>query len=83
MLAFLTIFAVSLCGYVGAPLWSPLLAAAGLLSISYVQHQHLISRGLARGFQDDVEDTLWRSGVNALTTTVGAFAFGVVIRALS
>ena len=82
MLAYLTIFAASLCGYGGAPLWSPLLAAAGLFSISYAQHQGLIGRGLARGFQDDVEDTLWRSGLNALTTTVGAFVFGAVLRVL-
>jgi hypothetical protein len=82
MLAYLTILAASMCGYAGAPVWSLLLAAAGLFSVSYSQHQGLIRRGLDRGFQDDVSDTLWRSGVNALTTTGGAFVFGMVLKAL-
>ncbi len=80
MLAYLTILAASLCGYGGAPVWTMFLASAGLFSVSYAQHQGLIGRGLARGFQQEVADTLWRSGMNALTTTCGAFLFGMALK---
>jgi hypothetical protein len=82
MLAYVTIFAVSLCGYVGAPLWSPLLAAAGLFSISFARHQGLIARGGARGFQSEVDEALWRSAFNAAATTGGMFAFGSLLRVI-
>jgi hypothetical protein len=81
MLAYLTIFAASICGYAGAPLWSPLLAAAGLFSISYARHQRLIKRGFDRGFHDEIDDTLWSCAMNAATTTGGAFAFGYFVHA--
>ena len=83
MLGYLTIFVASLCGYAGAPLWTPLLAAAGLFSVSLAQHQGLIKRGLARGFQADIEEALWRSALSAVGTTSGMFLFGIVVRALS
>ncbi len=82
MLAYLTIFIASVCGYAGAPLWSPLLGAVGLLSISFAQHHGIVKRGMARDFQDEVDDAFWRSALNAVATTSSIYVFGMVVRAL-
>jgi hypothetical protein len=83
MLAFIGIFISGICGYAGASLWSPLLAAAALVLISYSANHNLIRDGIDKGLSELVEGTLLMSAANALTAAGGCYAFGLTVRVLA
>jgi hypothetical protein len=83
VLAFLTLFAVGLCGYAQSSAMSWPAAALALSSISYAQHYLLIRRGLDDGHGDAVSATLTSSIINALLATGGCYWVGVGVRTVS
>ena len=82
MLGYVILFATSLCGYAGTALWSALLAATVLFSVSLVQHHTAIRHSLARGYQDDVEQTLWLGGFTAFALASTMFLLGNMVRVI-
>lgn len=80
MLAYLTIFAASVSGFAGAPLWVVGLATIALASLSFAEHYALYQRGTGLGFFDLVDTTLIGSLLNALTASGLAFAAGAALR---
>jgi hypothetical protein len=83
MFGFCAIFVSGLCGYAGASFWSLLLAAAGLMLISFSAHVAVVQHALDKGFVEHVEWTLLQSSVNAVTATGASYVFGIVIRSAS
>jgi hypothetical protein len=83
VLAFLTLFAVALCGYTHATAMTWPAAALGLSSISWGHHYLLIRRGLDDGMGDAVSATLTSSMFNAVVATGGCYWAGVVVRMMS
>jgi H+/gluconate symporter-like permease len=83
MLAYITIFLASMCGYAGTPIWWAPVAAVGLASLSYAENYMLIRRGQELGFADEVTGTMLKSFGNALMATGAAYAFGMVLRVVA
>ncbi len=80
MLSYLTIFASSLCGYTGMPVWSVGAATLALASLSASEHFSLYKRGAELGLFRQIDDTLLRSLFNAFCGTALAYVSGVVVR---
>ena len=83
MLGFLAIMVVALCGLAGAPAWTVLVAAISLASLSYARHYVLFRRAANVGMQDEIDQTLVRSLLNALVASTMAYGCGLVFRVLS
>jgi hypothetical protein len=83
VLAFLTLFAVALCGYTHTTAMAWPAAALGLSSISWGHHYLLIRRGLDDGMGDAVSATLTTSMFNAVMATGGCYWAGVLVRMMS
>jgi hypothetical protein len=83
VLAFLTLFAVALCGYTHSSALAWPAAALGLSSISWGHHYLLIRRGLDDGMGDAVSATLTSSMLNAVVATGGCYWAGVLVRMAS
>jgi hypothetical protein len=81
--AFLSILLVVFCGLVAAPMWSVLVAAIALASLSYARHFVLFRRAADLGMQDEIDRTLLGSLVNALAASAVAYSCGMVLRVLS
>lgn len=80
VLSYLAIFAVSLCGYAGLPIWVVGAATIALASLSYAEHHRLYKRGAELGLFSLVDATLVGSLFNALCATAVAYGFGVIVR---
>ena len=83
MLVYGTIFLVSICGYIHAPIWSVGLATIALSSLSYGKHYYLYRRGTELGLYDVVDQTFKASLLNALVATMVAYAVGALVRMIS
>ena len=80
MLGFMTILAACICGYGGATIWTMPVAAATLVMLSYAENFALYRRGVEAGMSGPLEDTLWRSVLNAVVATGAAYGFGSLLR---
>ena len=83
MLDFLIIFAAALAGFVHAPLSIVVIAAGGLLAMSYWRHQPIYARGQEIGLTALMRFVAWRSATQAMTACACAYGGAVVIRLLS
>ena len=83
MLSYCTILVAAVCGLVGAPLWSVVVAAIALSSISYTRHTPLFRRAGELGMQDAIDQTLVSSLTNSLLASAAAYGCGVALRVLS
>ena len=83
MLTYATIFLVSICGYVRAPIWSIGVATIAMSSISYAKHYYLYRRGTELGLHELVDQTFIGSLFNALVATSIAYAMGAIVRSMS
>lgn len=80
MLSFLMIFGASLCGYAHAPIWAAGLAALGLASLSYHDHQRSYERGRALGRTDVLGWALGMSFLNATMAAGAGYVAGAGVR---
>lgn len=80
MLTYLTIFAVSLCGYAGLPIWTVVAATIALMSLTMSEHYGLYKRGSELGLFRQVDRTFLSSAFNAVCAAGGAYFCGVVVR---
>ena len=83
MLGYLTILVAAVCGLAGAPLWSVVVAAIALSSISYARHVALFRRAGDVGMQSAIDETLVASLLNGLLAAGAAFGCGAALRILS
>lgn len=82
MIGFTIIFGASLAGYAGTGIWIVLIAAFGLMALSYAERQGLLHRALSAGSTALAERTLLGSLFNALCATGAAYAFGIFMRSV-
>ena len=80
MLAFLSILATALAAFAGAPLWTMLIGAGVLVTISLSEQRKLAGRFEAIGARHVLVYAAWQSGFDALVATVAAFALGWALR---
>lgn len=83
MLGYCTILVAAVCGLIGAPLWSVVVAAIALSSISYARHTPLFRRAGELGMQDAIDETLVVSLFNGLLAAGAAFGCGAALRVLA
>jgi hypothetical protein len=79
MLAYLTIFAASVSGFAGAPVYVVGLATLALASLSYAEHYSIYQRGSENGLFDLVDTTLIGSLFNAVAASGAAFGAGAAL----
>lgn len=83
MFGYVAILVSAVCGLVGAPAWSVVVAAIALSSISYARHQTLFRRAGDLGMQNAIDQTLVSSLINGLLAAGAAYGCGVVLRVLA
>jgi hypothetical protein len=83
VLSYLTIFASSLCGYTGMPLWTLGAVTLALTSISASESYWLYKRGAELGLSRQVDETLLKSLFNAFCGAAAAYLCGVIVRLAS
>src|SRR5262245_37369311 len=83
VLAFLSILLVAFCGLAAAPIWSVLIAAIALATISYARHHLLFRQAADLDLQVQIDYTLIGSLVNGLAASTVAYGCGAVLRFLS
>jgi len=83
MLALLAVLLVAFCGLGAAPMWSVVVAALGLATISYARHHLLFRRAADLGLQGEIDQTLLGSLLNGLLASTAAYGCGAALRFLS
>jgi hypothetical protein len=83
MLVYGTIFLVSICGYIHAPILSVGLATIALSSLSYGKHYYLYRRGAELGLYEAIDQSFKASLFNALIASMVAYAVGAFVRMIS
>jgi hypothetical protein len=79
-LSYSAIFAASLCGYAGLPVWVIGAATIALASLSYAEHYFLHRRGASLGLSSLMDTTLMRSVFNAFCASAAGYTFGAIVR---
>ena len=83
MLAYFAILISAICGLTAAPVWSVIIAAIALSSISYARHQSLFGRAGDLGMQRAIDATLLASLFNGVLAAAAAYGCGVALRFLA
>ena len=83
MLAYFAILISAMCGLAAAPLWSVIIAAIALSSISYARHQSLFRRAADLDMQQAIDQTLVASLFNGVMAVAAAYGCGVALRFLA
>lgn len=80
MLAFTSILMTALAAFAGAPIWTALIGAAILFSVSLREQRKLATRFSNLGVTHVLTMAHWQSAGHALLASGAAFGLGALIR---
>ena len=83
LLTYTTVFAMCLCGYAHAPVWTIVLGTLGLTALTYAKHYRLLKRGTDLGLFDLVDGTVASASFTALLAASVSYVIGIAVRSIS